>query len=320
MSESVRKRDVAVDFVKVIATILVLNSHMQICYGSHSSLATGGGIGDALFFFVSGFTLFIGKKINFIDWYKRRLGRIFPTVIAMGLVACLIFGKNYSFIDVMTASKYWFLQCIFICYLILYPVIRYNIRLSIFLPISILLMVIAFFYLFDFHGQLFYGIDNFFRWIVYFTIMLVGGGIFHISKKIHYKWWALPCVIINTALWYGTNYLSKGNSYQLLSYIPLVGICFFLYQTGKAPLVERFFSNKIFGNVLFIIGNLCLESYLIQKYIFTDSLNKIFPLNIPIIMVAVLFSAYLLHMLSSIISQTFNSAPFDWKTLLLYKK
>ena len=64
MAESVTKRDVAVDFVKVIATILVLNSHMQICYANHSSLATGGGIGDALFFFVSGFTLFIGKKTN----------------------------------------------------------------------------------------------------------------------------------------------------------------------------------------------------------------------------------------------------------------
>lgn len=53
---TIKKRDIAVDFVKVIATLLVLNSHMGICYGSHSALATGGGIGDALFFFISGFT------------------------------------------------------------------------------------------------------------------------------------------------------------------------------------------------------------------------------------------------------------------------
>lgn len=44
---TIKKRDIAVDFVKVIATLLVLNSHMGICYGSHSALATGGGIGDA---------------------------------------------------------------------------------------------------------------------------------------------------------------------------------------------------------------------------------------------------------------------------------
>ena len=60
---TIKKRDIAVDFVKVIATLLVLNSHMGICYGSHSALATGGGIGDALFFFISGFTLFMGRKM-----------------------------------------------------------------------------------------------------------------------------------------------------------------------------------------------------------------------------------------------------------------
>lgn len=39
----VKKRDVAVDFVKVIATLLVLNSHMDICYGRYTALATCGG-------------------------------------------------------------------------------------------------------------------------------------------------------------------------------------------------------------------------------------------------------------------------------------
>ena len=123
MAEVIKKRDVAVDFVKVIATLLVLNSHMGICYGKYASLATGGGIGDALFFFVSGFTLFMGRKMDFVNWYKRRMGRIFPTVIAMGFVACLFFEADISFLEVMTASKYWFLQCILVCYLLLYPVI-----------------------------------------------------------------------------------------------------------------------------------------------------------------------------------------------------
>ena len=90
----VKKRDVAVDFVNVIATLLVLNSHMEICYGRYTALATGGGIGDALFFFVSGFTLFMGRKMDFVNWYKRRMVRIFPAVIAMGLVACLFFGAD----------------------------------------------------------------------------------------------------------------------------------------------------------------------------------------------------------------------------------
>lgn len=102
--------------------------------------------------------------------------------------------------------------------------------------------------------------------------------------------------------------------------IPLVCICYLVYAIGKAPWMERLFERKLSGNILFIIGNLCLESYLIQKYIFTDALNYLFPLNIPLIMSAVLGSAYLLHILSEVIKQIFDSKSFDWKELLLYKK
>lgn len=87
--------------------------------------------------------------------------------------------------------------------------------------------------------------------------------------------------------------------------------------------MERLFDTKIYGNILFIIGGLCLESYVIQYYVletFSDKLNGIFPLNIPIIMIAVLVAAYLLHVLSNIISQIFDSKPFDWSQMFLYKK
>ena len=57
----VKKRNVAIDFVKVIATLLVLNSHMGVCYGKYSALATGCGLDDSLFFFISCFTLFLGR-------------------------------------------------------------------------------------------------------------------------------------------------------------------------------------------------------------------------------------------------------------------
>ena len=44
-----KERDTAIDFVKLIAIFLVINSHMSICYGDYSYLASGGAIGDALF-------------------------------------------------------------------------------------------------------------------------------------------------------------------------------------------------------------------------------------------------------------------------------
>ena len=56
-----KKRDTAIDFVKFLALFLLLNSHMGECYPKWQFLATGGAIGDALFFFASGFTLFLGS-------------------------------------------------------------------------------------------------------------------------------------------------------------------------------------------------------------------------------------------------------------------
>lgn len=145
------------------------------------------------------------------------------------------------------------------------------------------------------------------------------GGIYLNASKIQYRWRSIPLTVGCVVAWYLCNYIGMGNALQLLSYIPLIGICVGMYQVGKSPLIERLFERKISGNVLFIIGNLCLESYLIQKFIFTDALNGLFPLNILLIIVAVLMSAYLLHILSGIISQIFDSKPFDWKALLLYK-
>lgn len=175
---ALRKRDVGADFIKFAATLLVLNSHMGICYGDYSMFATGGAIGDALFFFISGFTLFMSSmKLDFVNWYKRRLCRIYPTILAMGLIAGLLFCDKAWYIDVMKAYKYWFLQCILVCYLVIYPIIKYDWKMSICITVSIVIMLAAFFFLFDFNGQLFYGAGNHFRWIFYFSFMLVGGGI-----------------------------------------------------------------------------------------------------------------------------------------------
>lgn len=315
----VKKRNVAIDFVKVIATLLVLNSHMGICYGEYSALATGGGLGDALFFFVSGFTLFLGKKVNFVDWYKRRLGRIYPTVIAVALVSCLIFGNQENFIQVMSAENYWFLQCILICYILMYPIVRYDLSIKVCLSIFVVIFIIAYFFFYQLDGQLFYGVNNTFRWLVYFCIMLLGGAVCKDAKRIRENKFPLLWMLLCVVAWYAVNYMANGSWLQLVSVIPLAGFCIFTYQLGRLPLIEKCFSNRIVGNILYIIGNLCLESYLIQKLIFTDALNHLFPLNIPIIMFAVLLAAYILHMLSETISQIFDSKPFDWKLLFLRK-
>lgn len=57
-----KERLIGIDLLKVLAVFLVMNSHMRICYPKYSALATGGAIGDALFFFASGYTLLLSSN------------------------------------------------------------------------------------------------------------------------------------------------------------------------------------------------------------------------------------------------------------------
>lgn len=77
-----KTRDIAVDILKFLAVLLIINSHADIMYPQMKILATGGAIGDCLFLFVSGFTLFLGSMKNFTAYYKRRITRIYPSVFA----------------------------------------------------------------------------------------------------------------------------------------------------------------------------------------------------------------------------------------------
>lgn len=91
-----KTRDISIDILKCIAAIVITNSHMELLYGKYSVLATGGAIGDVLFFFCSGFTLFLGKMGRFDNWYKRRINRIYPTVFAWAIMGAFIFGYHYD--------------------------------------------------------------------------------------------------------------------------------------------------------------------------------------------------------------------------------
>lgn len=59
-----KERDYAIDIVKFLAVLLIINSHADIMYPQFKMLATGGAIGDCLFLFCSGFTLFWGGGKN----------------------------------------------------------------------------------------------------------------------------------------------------------------------------------------------------------------------------------------------------------------
>ena len=114
----------SLDFLKVMAALMITNSHFIPLYKDVSkSLATFGVQGNALFFFVSGYLLMMGfdrHELSFGNWYKRRLNRLWPSVFIWVIVTTLIWAAPLSLSRLIMASDYWFLQSIAINYILFY--------------------------------------------------------------------------------------------------------------------------------------------------------------------------------------------------------
>ena len=137
---------------------------MGILFPKYGSLVTGGAIGDGLFFFCSGFTLFMGRQDSFPNWYKRRINRIYPTIIMWALVSAVIFNWNWQITDLITTPKYWFIPCIMVYYVIFYLIRTYLLKyLNQVFGIVFLLVAISSFWVLDFNHSVMYAAVPFMR-------------------------------------------------------------------------------------------------------------------------------------------------------------
>ena len=103
---------------------------------------------------------------------------------------------------------------------------------------------------------------------------------------------------------------------QYFSCFPLLTTMFFMYKIGMSSLAYRVFGNRYFNFIIRFVGGLCLEIYLVQGYLFTDSMNSIFPLNIPIMFIIIVCAAYIVRCFSRFILQTFRDESYNWKAMV----
>ena len=199
-----KEKNIGIDILKFFAALLITNSHMELLYGNYSILATGGAIGDVLFFFCSGFTLFLGRMGRFDNWYKRRMNRIYPTVFAWAILEAFIFNQPYGMDYIIIHGGGWFVTCIMIYYVFLYFIQKYLInRLK--LTFAIVSIICILWYLlidrpvdYNMYGA------TYFKWGHYFLFMLMGAmmGISKRTWKFNLKFDLLK-LIVSLVLYYG---------------------------------------------------------------------------------------------------------------------
>ena len=330
---NMKERNVSIDLLKCLAALLITNSHMDLLYGKYSFLGTGGAIGDVLFFFCSGFTLFLkpmGGITYFPDWYKRRINRIYPTVLAVAILSCLLRDSHRDIIDIIIHGGGWFVSCIMLYYIAIFVIGAYM-KNKIFI-ISLLVVIgsgIWFYSIYqmpDYQTPDFnmYGTAHYLRWLLFFIFMLLGAKMGTIVQNVKSN----PTkdailLMLNIIGFYAIYVLPRKfdsiSALQFFSFLPLLGTVYYFYKVGASDWAKKLYQNKIGNFTIRFIGGLCLEIYLIQGFLFTDRMNNIFPLNIVIMFIMIFIAAYFTRCLSRFISQTFKDTPYDWgKIIELY--
>lgn len=341
-----RNRNFAIDILKFIAVLLITNSHFDEQYVYCKELATGGAIGDALFFFCSGYTLFLGRFGCFDTWYKRRIRRIYPSVLGLGLIVLFLYHTDMTIGCVLTDGAGWFVECIMIYYIFLYFIRKYAIRQLKTVYIIVFVLVLVWYFLFfePLHSYIMKHcamLDwmvfcepmdkvwiyqwNYFKWGFFFLFMLMGAHLglsesnnkhlpcrsflqtFGMLQLSILAFYALPVVSIRLPL------LQK---YTIITLFPLAGVCIYLYRLCQTKVAISLFRRRYVGWCIKAIAGLCLEIYLVQPFVRTTALNYLFPLNLLILFVAIVIVAYLCRSLGRLIQQTFSSEDgYNWETI-----
>ncbi|MCD8291922.1 MAG: acyltransferase, partial [Prevotella sp.] len=238
-------RNIGVDILKCFAAILITNSHMDFLYVKYSALATGGSLGDVLFFFVSGFALFMKPSQrtghDFANWYKRRINRIYPTIFAIAIIRCLLVGSNANIIEIILYGGGWFCSCIMIYYIFVYQIVtRKSGGVNLYMLLTILLSVIWFFLLERPIGYNMYKpVPEFtgnVKYLIYFLYMLLGAKVGMSEKPRLSPVKDTIMLFVSIFLFYAL-YILPRKFYviewlQIANIIPQMGVCYYMYKVS----------------------------------------------------------------------------------------
>lgn len=312
-------KNLGIVILKFLAALFITYSHMGILFPKYGGLVTGGAIGDGLFFFCSGFTLFLGRKDSFFNWYKRRISRIYPTIIMWALLSAVVFDWKWSVTDLIITPKYWFIPCIMIYYIIFFLIREYFMMYlnAVLILVSTIIIISNFLILDQTHSVMYADIP--FMRIYYFSFMMLGAITALKKNRNNSTVKSITYAVISVIIYYVCMGIYKIDPFycrfQILSIIPLLFTIYWIYQFCNTEKVYNILNKKICGRIVYYISCLTLEIYMVQYAIFTDKLNFMFPFNILVVYVLIFIAAYILKCFSNLFVQVFNDKPFNIKAI-----
>jgi peptidoglycan/LPS O-acetylase OafA/YrhL len=308
--------------LRTIAIFLITNSHLDLFYPV-KALGTGGSLGNSLFFMLSGLGLALSwkkrEKADFWSWYLRRIARVYLPVITFVFLYPFLMAKGWAtwtlddyLKNFIFAEDYWFIFALLVFYIFIFPVFKYRLTNS--KSIQILLSILGISYIVAYLmfvdlGEYSIEKNNYFRWIFYFMIMLVGvhqaswysrnkseGNCRDVSMLLKY----VGLLFANVGAYFGFLLLMERfgfYQFQFLIHLLTFSFVWLALRIVCHQVIGKLLEQKVIGFMVTLIGSLTLEIYLTQRPIrFSESIETIvFPLNIIVFSVLTLLAAYCLR-------------------------
>ena len=169
--------------LRALGALLIANSHLEAFYPIRQ-LAADGLLGDTLFFFLSGYGLLHSLRKpsgtpSFLPWYRRRLARIAPAVLAVVFLFNFLAAGGWSrwtprdyLANFALAAPYPFVAQLLVCYVGFYGLARVD-RRAVF-PITFFALFAPALMLPTLWGRDHHAAFHGFHWLFYFQAMLLG--------------------------------------------------------------------------------------------------------------------------------------------------
>ena len=294
-----------INLLRVLAAVCITNSHFANVWPV-SGIASGGMVGDVLFFAISGYCLYHSdfKFRDFGKWYIKRIRRIYITVVLIALITCRFTGFPETTRDwihmFVYPTQYHFVASIMVLYIIYYIWMHFlkQWRIKIWVSGLIYSIVVLAVYCMTFDNS-WYHIDvveeHFIRFL-FFGAMLIGA---HIrektqdkdTQKLQQNIWKSTGICIASVILYFAVRLAVPRfelfSVQFLTWIAILLALYFIFRWAESleSLLIRL-PGKLQGVISFIAG-ITLQIYLVQFPIINRFDVLPFPVNLFVITVLI---------------------------------
>lgn len=309
--------------LRAIVCLLITNSHQENIYPIRI-LASGGLLGDVIFFAISGYLLYSLKQQHFGPWYAKRLRRVYPAVwlTAGTFIVSKIYGSISfrRFCELMFyPTHYHFVASILVLYILFFFLMKFinrdpgqRVRRMGYIALAAAAVYfVAFYTVFD---RSYYHIDDVnskMIWPLFLLSMMIGAYFRIHEEKFLNKGGFLPWLACAgcAVLYFGTKLCASRGiippSVQWINQVTLLMllVCIFRCFIGIEKVIVKI-PSAVKAPFEFI-ASIAFELYLAQAVIIPtfNPGKELFPYNLLVTLSITLLCAWLVHSAVEIILQ-----------------